>query len=269
VFTGSGISVPAGLSTFSDAGGLYERARKRHKLRDGMDLFKYSFYNKNPAACNSFMAQIAAEIRGAKPTDTHRALAKLEASGRLRRHVTMNIDGLAHDAGMSTWSPDCHQGTTLELHGTAREVVCTGCGHRATASKAVTKQLKDTMPVICESCGGGPVRWRVLLYGEPDDEQSMVVDPGSLQLVEADAVQVDLIVWAGISFEQSATTEYFKLVQRALVQAHRNTPMAIINPAPEALFNIQSSVFNVEGLDLLPVNQTSDTAFESYLNSTC
>merc|ERR1712166_1335093 len=171
VFTGSGISVPAGLSTFSDAGGLYERARKRHKLRDGMDLFKYSFYNKNPAACNSFMAQIAAEIRGAKPTDTHRALAKLEASGRLRRHVTMNIDGLAHDAGMSTWSPDCHQGTTLELHGTAREVVCTGCGHRATASKAVTKQLKDTMPVICESCGGGPVRWRVLLYGEPDDEQ--------------------------------------------------------------------------------------------------
>ena len=81
----------------------------------------------------------------------------------------------------------------------------------------------------------------------------MVVDPGSLELLASDVLEVDLVIWVGISFEQSATTEYFKRVQRALAAAQRNIPMAIVNPTEDALFNLQSSIFNTSELDLIQV----------------
>ena len=63
VFTGSGISVAAGLSAFSTAGGLYEKARKRYKLKAGKVPAPCTFYlrmpqtrSRRPGACTSLMA---------------------------------------------------------------------------------------------------------------------------------------------------------------------------------------------------------------------
>ena len=41
----------------------------------------------------------------AKPGKGHRALAAIEQSGKLLRHYTLNVDGLADAVGLSTWHP--------------------------------------------------------------------------------------------------------------------------------------------------------------------
>ena len=92
------------------------------------------------------------------------------------------------------------------------------------------------------------------MYGEPNHVQQVVVDPGMLELLAEDVSQVDLIIWAGVSFEQSATTQYFKAMQRALVAAGRQaTPIAIVNPSNDAIWNIRTAVFNCEELDIFQV----------------
>jgi hypothetical protein len=54
----------------------------------------------------AFFADIYAEAKRAKPSAGHRALAAIAAMGKLQRHYTMNIDGLAETVGLTTWHPD-------------------------------------------------------------------------------------------------------------------------------------------------------------------
>ncbi len=54
---------------------------------------------------------------GHHPNAGHRALARLEQAGRSPGVVTQNIDGLHQDAGSAR---------VVEVHGTAREVMCIG-----------------------------------------------------------------------------------------------------------------------------------------------
>ncbi len=51
----------------------------------------------------AFFADIYVEAKRAKPGTGHQAIAALAAAGKLQRHYTLNIDGLASAAGMSVW----------------------------------------------------------------------------------------------------------------------------------------------------------------------
>ena len=53
-----------------------------------------------------FFADIYAEAVRARPSPAHRALAALAAAGKLARHYTLNIDGLAAAVGLTTWHPE-------------------------------------------------------------------------------------------------------------------------------------------------------------------
>lgn len=53
----------------------------------------------------AFFAEIYEEATAAKPGEGHIALAVMEQSGRLQRHYTLNVDGLAENVGLSTWHP--------------------------------------------------------------------------------------------------------------------------------------------------------------------
>ena len=55
------------------------------------------------AAAQAFFADIYAEAKRAKPSPGHKALAGIAAQGKLQRHYTLNIDGLAQAVGLSTW----------------------------------------------------------------------------------------------------------------------------------------------------------------------
>ena len=112
-------------------GGLYEKARKKYGLHDGMRLFHYSFFQKRRADCQvlgspraspyllsaaiplltrccshtqAFLTGVWAETVQAKPTLSHQAVVTLARQGRLLRHYTMNIDGLHSEVGLR-WDP--------------------------------------------------------------------------------------------------------------------------------------------------------------------
>ena len=53
----------------------------------------------------AFYAEIYQEAEKAVPGPGHKAIAALEKTGKLQRHYTLNVDGLADMVGLSTWHP--------------------------------------------------------------------------------------------------------------------------------------------------------------------
>lgn len=106
---------------FSTKGGLYERARKRFKIADGIKLFSYPFYKQRRLDVQAFFAQIYSEAQSSRAARGHHALADLWRMGLLLRHYTLNIDGLAEVVGMDTWHHEANPGgVTVEMHGNIR-----------------------------------------------------------------------------------------------------------------------------------------------------
>lgn len=278
------------MSTFSTPGGLYARAAKAARLPDGKALFTYAFFERRRADALAFLADVHAEAVAAAPTAGHAALARLAASGRLVRHYTLNVDGLAGVAGMSTWHRELNPegggeesgwgssglgrcgrahapppalppptGTTVELHGNVRDLVCPGCEAVTAATPAAVAALRARRPLPCHACGPAhPLRLRVMLY---EDAQGDAITPGdALDALEEDVAAADAVLWVGLSFEQSATTAYFRRARAAIAGAGRaeGVLQAVVNPADDAVFNLLSAVANASSLALLDVRGAAD-----------
>ena len=68
----------------------------------------------------AFFADIYAEAQKAAPARGHGALAAVACLGRLRRHYTLNIDGLAESVGLATWHPTDNPTGAHTPHGMIR-----------------------------------------------------------------------------------------------------------------------------------------------------
>ena len=160
------------MSTFSTKGGLYERAQRKFGLADGKTLFTYTFYDRNKADAQAFFADIYVEAQRATPAPGHRALSALAGAGRLQRHYTLNIDGLAEQAGMDTWHPELNPaGQTVEMHGNVHYLVCAECKGTAPLTSTLARQLQHKRPVACRACGEGEeMRFKVMLYEDAEGE---------------------------------------------------------------------------------------------------
>jgi NAD-dependent SIR2 family protein deacetylase len=267
------------MSTFSTPGGLYERAARAAQLPpgDGKKLFSWSFYERRRADALAFLADVAAEAAAAVPTPAHAALAALARTGALLRHFSLNIDGLHRDAGMDTWHPEeSPDGCTVELHGCVREVVCPDCGRVRPADGEFLAAARARSPLPCPDCTAGPLRPRVLLYGDAED--GVITPAAALDLLEECAAAADLVLWVGLSFEQSATAAYFRDVRRALDAAGRGprggeggegtttatlpaAVQAIVNPAAaDAAFNLASACHYADEVGVLEVAAPADAA---------
>ncbi len=124
--TGAGISIAAGGVTYS---GMRLRSGGRGMRSDDPDTMYESF-------CRSFLRSMF----GHGPTLAHRALAWLEAAGKMQGIITTNVDCMHTMAGSEN---------VAEIQGSFQVNVCTGCGQR-TYGYDIWKQGK--MPV-CEHCG--------------------------------------------------------------------------------------------------------------------
>src|SRR3974390_19575 len=119
--TGAGVSTGPGIQDFRGPEGLWTRNPEAEKMATlsayvaDAELRKRSWQNR-----------LTSSMWAAAPNAGHRALVELERSGRLDTLVTQNIDGL-HDAAGSD------PARIVEIHGTAREVVCLSCGDRQDA----------------------------------------------------------------------------------------------------------------------------------------
>lgn len=68
-------------------------------LPPGKSLFTYAFFDRQRPEAQAFFADIYSEAVAAEPAAGHHALRQLHDAGRLLRHYTLNIDGLAEQAG--------------------------------------------------------------------------------------------------------------------------------------------------------------------------
>jgi NAD-dependent deacetylase len=148
--TGAGISAESGIPTFRGEGGLW-------KQYDPVKVASIEYFRADPSAYWRVSKSRGAVALAARPNPGHRALAALEASGRLLAVATQNTDGLHQDAGSRN---------VIELHGSGRTVQCLDCGNREARSD-VQARLEIEMPPRCPRCAGQFLKPTVVLFGEP------------------------------------------------------------------------------------------------------
>ncbi|MFG2637657.1 NAD-dependent deacetylase [Streptomyces sp. NPDC048362] len=153
VLSGAGISTDSGIPDYRGPNGLWRRDPEAEKL------VTYEFYMSDPEIRRrSWQMRRANRALCAGPNAAHRAVAELERSGTPVRVITQNVDGLHQLAGMPA-----HK--VLELHGSARDVVCTGCGERGPMEDALARVDAGEPDPACLVCGG-VLKSATVMFGE-------------------------------------------------------------------------------------------------------
>jgi len=129
VLTGAGCSTASGIPDYRDRDGAWKRRPP----------VTYQAFVQDPATRARYWARSLAGwpmVARARPNAAHRALAELEARGRVAKLVTQNVDGLHQRAG----SHD-----VLDLHGRIDAVRCLACDVRV-SREDVQAQLAARNP---------------------------------------------------------------------------------------------------------------------------
>ena len=214
VLTGAGCSTESGIPDYRDANGDWKR--------------------QAPVTYQAFMGEAATRKRywarslvgwrivsQARPGAAHRALARLEAAGRVEQLLTQNVDGLHRAAGSRR---------TVDLHGCIDTVRCMGCEARTPRVELQAELLRrnpDWAPLeagaapdgdadldgrdfsdfdvpACGQCGG-LLKPDVVFFGEGVPRERVAAAHAAL--AAADAVLVagsSLMVYSGFRFVQAA-----------------------------------------------------------------
>ncbi|MYS88802.1 MULTISPECIES: SIR2 family NAD-dependent protein deacylase [Streptomyces] len=153
LLTGAGISTDSGIPDYRGPNGLWRRDPEAEKL------VTYEYYMGDPEIRRrSWQMRRRNRTLQAEPNAAHRAVAELERSGVPVRVITQNVDGLHQLAGM----PDRK---VLELHGTARSFVCTGCHTRGPMEDALARVEAGEDDPPCLACGG-VLKPATVMFGE-------------------------------------------------------------------------------------------------------
>ena len=91
ILTGAGMSAESGISTFRDAGGLWEQ----HRVEDVATI---EGYERDPELVIDFYNERRRQLAGVQPCRGHRLVAELEKSYDVTV-VTQNVDNLHERAG--------------------------------------------------------------------------------------------------------------------------------------------------------------------------
>ncbi|MFD9971532.1 NAD-dependent deacetylase [Streptomyces sp. NPDC059015] len=142
ILSGAGVSTDSGIPDYRGPNGLWRRDPEAEKL------VTYEHYMSDPdIRRRSWRMRLDGPVLHAEPNAAHLAIAEFERSGHALRVITQNVDGLHQMAGV----PDRK---VLELHGTARTVVCTGCHARSAMEDALERVRAGEADPACASCGG-------------------------------------------------------------------------------------------------------------------
>ncbi|MEU0006744.1 Sir2 family NAD-dependent protein deacetylase [Streptomyces sp. NPDC006314] len=153
VLSGAGISTDSGIPDYRGPNGLWRREPEAEKL------VTYEYYMGDPEIRRrSWQMRRKNRTLRAEPNAAHRAVAELERCGVPVRVITQNVDGLHQLAGMPARK-------VLELHGSARSVVCTGCGARRPMEDALARVEAGEEDPSCLECGG-ILKSATVMFGE-------------------------------------------------------------------------------------------------------
>ena len=146
-FGGAGVSTESGIPDFRSVDGLYNQKYSEPPE----EIISHSYFLRWPEKFYRFYKEKMLYPQ-AEPNDCHKALAKLEAEGKLKCVLTQNIDGLHQKAGSRK---------VIELHGTTLKNYCMNCGK----AFSVEYVLEAEGVPHCDKCGG-IVKPDVVLYEE-------------------------------------------------------------------------------------------------------
>ncbi|MGA5795381.1 SIR2 family NAD-dependent protein deacylase [Streptomyces cellulosae] len=156
LLTGAGVSTDSGIPDYRGPSGLWRRDPDAEKL------VTYEYYMADPEIRRrSWRMRQENFATLPEPNAAHRAVAELERSGTAVRVITQNVDGLHQLGGM----PDRK---VLELHGTARAVVCTECHARTPMEDALARLTAGEDDPPCVDCGG-ILKPATVMFGEALD----------------------------------------------------------------------------------------------------
>ncbi|MFJ4630278.1 Sir2 family NAD-dependent protein deacetylase [Streptomyces sp. NPDC088847] len=142
LLTGAGISTDSGIPDYRGPNGLWRKDPEAEKL------VTYDYYMGDPEIRRrSWQLRRQTQALQAEPNAAHRAVVELERSGVPVRVITQNVDGLHQLAGLPARK-------VLELHGTAREFICTRCHARGPMADAIARVEAGEDDPGCLVCGG-------------------------------------------------------------------------------------------------------------------
>ena len=152
-FGGAGVSTESNIPDFRSTDGLYNL----QYAYPPETILSHTFYMRKTEEFYRFYRNKML-FPDAEPNRAHKALAKLEAEGRLKAVVTQNIDGLHQKAGSKE---------VMELHGSVLRNYCQRCG-KFHGIEAILHA--DGVPK-CEC--GGTIKPDVVLYEEGLDQHTI------------------------------------------------------------------------------------------------
>jgi NAD-dependent protein deacetylase/lipoamidase len=211
-FTGAGISTESGIPDFRSPGGVWTRY-------DPQDFTFGRYVESAEVRERSWRMRRELLAETPAPNAGHLALARLEDIGRSLGVITQNIDGLHQLAGSKR---------VVEVHGTAREVMCIGhaprrgtpdgCGFRAPLAWALEHVDGGEPDPQCPECGGlvksATVSFEQVLFAD-------VVEDALTMAGEA-----DLMVAVGSSLV------VYPAAELPLVAVRNGARLAIVNDEP-------------------------------------
>ncbi|GAA3501269.1 NAD-dependent deacetylase [Streptomyces albogriseolus] len=206
LLTGAGVSTDSGIPDYRGPAGLWRRDPDAEKL------VTYEYYMADPEIRRrSWRMRRETVAALPEPNAAHRAVAELERSGTAVRVITQNVDGLHQLGGM----PDRK---VLELHGTARTVVCTKCHARTPMEDALARLTAGEDDPPCADCGG-VLKPATVMFGE-------ALDPMVLGEAVAITKACTLFIAAGTSLQVHPAAGL------AQVAADHGARLIIVNAEP-------------------------------------
>jgi len=143
VLTGAGVSAESGLSTFRDAGGLWEG-------HDVQDVASPQGFAKDPELVLRFYNERRRQLKKVEPNEAHFAIARLESKYNVIV-VTQNVDNLHERAGSTN---------IIHLHGELTQAKSTLPPFNVYDVGYEDIALGD----VCEK--GGQLRPNIVWFGE-------------------------------------------------------------------------------------------------------
>ncbi|MGE5602400.1 MAG: SIR2 family NAD-dependent protein deacylase [Nitrososphaerales archaeon] len=204
--TGAGISTPSGIPDFRSASsGLWNNV-------DPLEVASIWGFHDHPERFYNWFRVLLARTAAAKPNGAHKALASMEAAGRLVGVVTQNIDSLHQAAGSRC---------VCEVHGHLRTMTCLGCNAQSPADGPLADVLAGLPPPRCPSCGE-LLKPDVVLFGEPPPYEV-------LSRAQEEALACDAMLIVGTSLEVMPAADLPLLAKR------RGAKLVLVNLTPTQL----------------------------------
>ena len=206
ILTGAGMSAESGMTTFRDAGGLWEQYPVEQ-------VASHEGWLKDPVLVNNFYNMLRKKLVNAKPNRGHELVAALEKEYEVVV-VTQNVDDLHERAGSSK---------VIHLHGELMKVCSSNDAYDPRYIRELDRDNLDVMPG--EKAGDGSLlRPFIVFFGESVPQIEPAID---------ETMKADIFIIIGTSLNVYPAAGLMRYVPKG-------KPIYLIDPKPVGTHGYQN-----------------------------